>query len=410
MSFSGAIATGFAMNARVLSLLAMLAGLALLPLAFVPSAHGEVLVFTQLGTDAEGDDREALGTIEDPTGMVGPNVVPAPGADQADIDDVLALSIAATATDVVFRVEVAQFPADAAHLLGTFCWVAAFQVGAGATEYLALGCTRYDASGAGTDYLDAQSTRGTNVVKAMAWATDAPAVLLTVSRADIGAGPGAVLTDIYALTYMGSSLSVDDAAPDAKSDRDALESFGSYALDTGEAVVDPGLPPPYRFVYREATGDTFNVKLEFLPEDWVIYRYNWTSPHDEIRMHCQVSDDAPDWTWSAARPDAADGGDGYVDMRGCPDHGQYANSMRGPLNISISLRAGTGMFNAQIVPGGSSGTTTSSTSPTSTSTTDQETPTSGAADTTTAGTPGVTVLGLLGAVFAGAVVAMRRRL
>lgn len=349
------------MKTRALTVLALLAFCSL------PMASGQAtLTFTQVGTDATDDDTEAVGSVEEPSGIVGSNVVPAPGNDQANIDDVVGLSIAATASDVVFRVEVAEKPADASRLLGTFCWVAAFQVGSSADEYLALGCTEYDAQGSGTDKLDAQSTRGPNVIKSMAWDGDTAAVLLTVSRSDIKAGVGAVLTDIYALTYMGSSLSVDDPAPDAKSDRDASDSFGSYVLDSGEASPAGSNPmSTIRHVYREATGSTFNVTLDFLPKEWVMYHYNWTNPSDEVRFNCQVSDLAPVWTWTTQIQASHEGGRGVSSIlkeSDCNDHAQPAGrntGFKGPLTISISLRAGNGTFNAQIVPASSSATSTS---------------------------------------------------
>lgn len=334
--------------------------LAMLFVLFSAPVYGQPVGATKLGVDAAEDDREAAGSLDDPTGLAQSTILPAPGADQADIDDVLGLSISATSEDVVFRVDVAESPSDSERLLGTFCWVAAFQVGSAADEYLALGCTTYDSTGTGTDNLEKSSVRGTNVIKSMAWAEDGPAMLLTVSRADIGAGPGATLTDIYALTYMGSSLSVDDAAPDAKSDRDSTESFGSYGLDSGETGNYLG-EPQYSHVYQNVTGSTFNVTLQFVPEDWVQYHYNWTSPHNSVRFYCQESDGAPLWTWSIRVRGAHDGGPGVASLgqsSGCNDPQALKGTnvgFKGPLDIVISLRKGNGTFSAQIEPGPDTG-------------------------------------------------------
>lgn len=106
--------------------------------------------------------------------------------------------------------------------------MAGFQVQGNEEEFLALACADF-VNGEGTPVED-DSSRGTEVASGFEWVEGEAAVLIHVPLAAIGAGPGAVLEDIYALTYISASLFVDDAAPDAKSDRDADESFGTYTI------------------------------------------------------------------------------------------------------------------------------------------------------------------------------------
>lgn len=183
----------------------------------------------ELGTDVAGDDAEALTAVAEPA-LGNGDVVPCPG-DCTNIDDVLALAVAATADEVQFTVTVAERPEDSMLVMGTYCWMAAFQVQGNAEEFLALVCEDY-VNGDGTP-VEQDSSRGTEIASGHEWVEGAAAVLIHVPLADIGASHGTVLEDIYALTYISDNLFVDDAAPDAKSDRDADESFGTYTIGGG---------------------------------------------------------------------------------------------------------------------------------------------------------------------------------
>ena len=214
---------------------AVLATLATLALGLALFAHAAP---QQLGTDAEGDDAAALTAASNPTGLVvGGQMVPCPTADDcSNIDDILALEVSTGTDEVLFKMAVKETPADSELVQGTYCWVAAFQVDGNEEEYLGMGCIAYT-NGEGEAATE-DSGRGTEV-GTLEWASGEAAVLIHVPFDSIGASLGTKLVDIYGLTYLSEYLFVDDALPDAKSDRNAEESLGSFVIgsDTGAVVV-----------------------------------------------------------------------------------------------------------------------------------------------------------------------------
>jgi hypothetical protein len=205
-------------------------------LALLLSAPLSQAAFTELGTDAAGDDEEALTAASEPAAGQGA-IIPCPG-DCTNIDDVLALAVDSTDSELLFLVTIAELPADSTLLQGQYCWVAAFQVQGNDEEFIAMVCEDY-VNGEGTAVED-DTSRGTEVASGHEWADGAAQIVIHVPFANIDAGPGTVIEDIYALTYISDSLFVDDAAPDGKSDRDADDNFGTYTIPSSSGGSETG--------------------------------------------------------------------------------------------------------------------------------------------------------------------------
>lgn len=109
------------------------------------------------------------------------------------------------------------------------------------------------------------------------------AIVVTVPFADIGAGPGTPLKDLYAMSYY-KGIYVDDSAPNAKTARDAPENFGTYTIPGGEtgpvapsftvsaapieATLSPGSTATFVITTTHTGGPngTLNFTLTGLPE------------------------------------------------------------------------------------------------------------------------------------------------
>lgn len=237
-------------------------GLFLLPVAQAQTAE------IHLGDDAVGDDTS------------GPLASGSTGYDLTEIDDIVSASIWTEGDAIKFRMTVAEEPGDTVH--GQFCWMPAFEVVGQEEEFVGLMCETYTAGSSG-GFAEANTNRGTEVASEAVW--DGASVVITVPFANINAGPGDILEDIYVMTYgpnQGQNgLYVDDALPDAKSDRAASQSLGCYVIGAGpgddwsncEPVVDEAVGT----LWSDVDDVVFDLNLS-LSADSSSYGYNWSLP------------------------------------------------------------------------------------------------------------------------------------
>ena len=261
--------------------MAGVAALACLVAAFpLPVSGAEGPVFTTLGTDPEGDDIDAstgapAGGL--PVGVVVPCPNP-PNGDCSSIDDLLGVAVGATATEIVFRLTVKETPEQSALVQGEYCWLAGFQVAGQSEERILMGCLDYQ-NGSPTPDTTTTTTRGTNLASAAAWVPGQPVFELRAPFSSFGGAVGTQLVDIYGLSYIGKSLNVDDAAPDAKTSRDAPDSLGSYTIGAG---AGGGAGPKTTYVVLDGTAveqavahaEPFTGRVQ----------YNWTAPAGKVEI------------------------------------------------------------------------------------------------------------------------------
>lgn len=150
--------------------------------------------------------------------------------------DINSLSVATRGTDLVFHLGLEGTTTE----IGSYCWMAAFQVGS--TEYVGLDCyegVAYESDNTLSSVSRPSTSRGTNVASSVVF--DATGAVITIPLSAIGVGVGDVIDDIYGLTYVTRALNVVDVIPNAKSAAGAAESLGSYRIGgpATETVAEP---------------------------------------------------------------------------------------------------------------------------------------------------------------------------
>ncbi len=225
------------------------AALAAMPLllAFLsvpPAAAQDAPVFLPLGVDAAGDASMA-------------------GVPMLDTwIDINGLGVATVGEDLVFHLGLEGTTTEA----GSYCWMAAFEFGG--DEYVGLDCYEglaYESTNAASGASKPDTSRGTNVASSVVF--DDTGAVITIPLAAIGAKLGDTIGDIYGLTYATRALNTVDTIPDAKSDKDAAESLGTYVLGGASGAAAPAVVQEtlngtsFAHDFANATSATYNLTM-----------------------------------------------------------------------------------------------------------------------------------------------------
>ncbi len=199
-------------------------------------------------------------------------VVPGAGTSQPDtLFDILDMSVKTEGTDLVFFLGLRGDTTE----IGTMCPMAAFQFDG--TEYVGLDCFEcgaYQCTNAASDARAASTSRGTNVASSVSLGGGGATIVIPIDA--IGASLGDTIEDIYGLTYETRALMVSDVIPDAKSDRDAAESLGSYTLgQTALGAAEEAIEEAIEAVNETLEGEEVTVDLLFEEPTNAVYTYTW---------------------------------------------------------------------------------------------------------------------------------------
>lgn len=366
----------------------LLASVVALALVAAPAAHAAVAAsFIPLGVDPAGDSATPDG--EAPKGTL-------------KVVDIVSAGIATVGTELQFKLGLVA-NSEAA---GSYCWAMGFQKGT--TEMFPVICAEF-AGGTLVGQVgwttQVSSSRGTQIPSTTGEFVTG-GIVMHIPLADAGLKVGDKIDDIYGLTYVSRALNTADTIPDAKSDKAAATSLGSYVI--GATTAGTSTDGAAKTVYETLDATSLNLTRSFANATTGVVHYNWTAGPANATLSLSVHGSG---NVTVVVKDAANA----TLLSVTPRNEVVSKALAGKAGtwtITFNVTAFKGNFTLQAGPrapaasgSGGTGTTTGSASA---SQTGSATPTTSGGSSSTKGTPGIPA-GILLVALVGLAVARRRR-